>query len=188
MARQSYNDFNPRDFTASQLRQLLPRLARRANSRIYRIQKNNIGYHAYQIAEAFLKERGRSYYSIQPSSLSDAEIYAEAENIIEFLNSQSSTKSGVLAINNARIKAFAERGINISYDQAGNFFDFLSSELFKTLSMLVDSDTVVEDYSLALEQGFTEAEIMADYYNFTRSKSMTFEQINEERVRRMMYK
>lgn len=180
MARKDLNiDIN--ELTPQQLKQILPTLAKRANSRLYRIDKNNIGYTAYNIAQQYLNTTGRKYFSGTPGDMADMKV--EARAIQRFLNSQTSTLTGITGINAQRLETFREKGIDIKPSQETSFIDFISSELFKALAMMVDSDTIISDYNLALQQGFTPDQIVADYYNFLNTKTMTFEQINEERLK-----
>jgi flavodoxin len=76
------------------------------------------------------------------------------------------------------IDIFKTKGVEIK--DTKKFFQFLSSQQFKTLSKYADSDQIIEDFTKAVDEGFSVDEIMKGYEDFLNSE-MTFEQVNERR-------
>lgn len=138
-------------------------LAKRANQR-FRDIENKAGLHSGAVNKArkFLSETyGRNTF-IQSKKLSGIELKENLETLERFYKSKTATSKGIKQANKKAIKTlnenFESEEINptevrkrfkkILKDKKSkdSFYDFLSSEQFKTLSKYADSNQIIEDY------------------------------------------
>lgn len=167
------------ELSTSQLRSLVPSLAKTANSRLTRLRRNQIDYYAIERADRYLQSIDRRLFPTNIGSLSDNQLKILSAELQDFINAQSSTLTGLNEIRSSRIEAFRMKGLEI--EDEDQFYDFLTSKQFETLKMFADSDTIIEDFDTALSEGFTIYDIMRDYDLYLRSESITFEQLQERR-------
>lgn len=91
------------------------RLAQLSNKRLKELEKNNIDYYAYSLAEKFNLEQKRKnnrYYT--GGKLTDRDVNKLINSTTKFLKSQSSTLEGLEQIYNKRIETFRNKGIKIA--------------------------------------------------------------------------
>lgn len=172
-----YNDYT--NLTPAQQRQQLPKLARRANSRLRTLRKNNINYYAEEMARTFLEGQERSFFPARTKRLTDREVNMYFNETTAFLNAKSSTIGGLEEIDMNRIESFRAKGFNIKDPSLWN--RFIKSNEGRALLKYGDSETIFEDIDTAIDQGFTLDEIRAQYKEFLDREDMTFEQVAEQR-------
>ena len=187
-----YSMYKDMELTNDQMRAQLRKLARVANSRLLELEKHNEMRFAYERALEFFDNHtpGKNRFSTSQSQ-SNAEIRKEFNAIIDFLSSKSSTISGLnMVFDNAR-----KRIENQIKDSTGDenfkitnwkeFEAFLKSSEWKKLRKRVDSDQVMEDFALALQEETPIDEIYAGYHEFLDTE-MTFEQVSEKRAKKKL--
>lgn len=161
-----------------QQQQAYATLAKRANQRFTDIAKSGNQSYAGQIAKSYLRDvYGREKFK-QSKKLTGEELKNNLQALQDFFEAKSSSISGIKAIAKEHDKAFADKGIKIK--DRKKFYDFLSSQTFKTLGKQADSDQVAEDFNKAMEEGFSFDEIMESYQEFLEN-DMTFEEVAERR-------
>lgn len=179
--RRKLENFNPEIYDPDQLRQVVAGLAKSVNSRLYRLEESGLYSWAYDNVKDYLKANKRNYFTSATSKLSDEEIIQEANAMKDFINSRTSTVRGIKNYRDKTIKSFAKRGVNITHGNAASFFDFLNSNAYQTLIKTISSDTVIEDFAQALEEGYGVDYVLQQYKDFLEKGNMTFEQIAEKR-------
>lgn len=153
--------------TDEQKRQVIPQLASVANQRLRELEKQGETRWAYErvIKDLALPKGVTPRFSYSTTKLKrKAALDNYLSSILRFLNSESSTVTGIRAINKRRVEAFKEKGYTIK-DEA-LFIDFLKSGIFTTLANVAASEFILEDIDLAMEQGYTLDEIMTGYQAF----------------------
>lgn len=153
--------------TDEQKRQVIPQLASVANQRLRELEKQGETRWAYVRAakDLALPKGATPRFSYSTTKLKrKAALDNYLSSILRFLNSESSTVTGIRAINKRRVQAFKEKGYNIKDE--GLFIDFLKSGMFTTLANVASSEFILEDIDLAMEQGYTLDEIMTGYQAF----------------------
>lgn len=168
------------DLSIDQQRQILPKIGKLANSRLYRLRRNGINYYAAERATLYLNNLGRRTFPTIPNTLTDFQIKRFIAETQAFLNSKSSTLRGLKQIRSNTIDRFRDKGLTITDEKT--FFDFLSSAQFKALKEHGDSETIIEDFDTALNEGFSMNQIQKQYQEFLDNTYMTFEQVAERRI------
>lgn len=162
--QKDYTQINLQDLTTPQIRQLLPQLGRVANNRLYKLNSTDTFSGAARRANFFLSERDRKLFPVGSKTLSDVQVRQFARESLRFLQSQTSTFTGIRDLRESTIQGFRERGLNI--DNPDAFFQFLSSDTFKTISQIYDSDEVLELIDLDLSADVDLDRIIQAYEDF----------------------
>lgn len=181
MARKFNLNTDITELSAQQLRSAWSQLARISNQRLTRLEQAGVTYYAYERAKTYLDKAHLQYFPTTPPE-SDAYLFNMAAEIQDFINSQTSTLSGINSLNRRRADAFRSQGFEVSNDAL--LGRFLASAQFKALSLLVPSEDIIEDFLIALDEGHSFDQILADYDEFINNTEMTFEQVREKRARR----
>ena len=187
-----YSMYKDMQLSNEQMRAQLYKLARIANSRLLELEKHNEMRFAYEKAMKFFDDKtpGKNRFSTSQRQ-TDKELRQEFNAIVEFLSSKSSTVTGLKAVyENARNRI--ERQIQKSTGDEDfkitnwkEFETFLKSKEWKKLKKRVDSDQVMEDFALALQEDTPIDEIYAGYHEFIDTE-MTFEQVSEKRAKKKL--
>lgn len=179
MAKSRDIDFDLiKSMSEEQQQQIYYTLAKRANQRFRDIAKAGQTSGAVNKAKKNLEEnQGRSTFK-QSKNLTGIELKENLRMLEEFYKSRTATVKGIKSLEQEHIEIFKEKGIEIKDKK--KFFQFLSSQQFKTLSKYADSDQIIEDFATATRDGFSIDEIMQGYEEFLNSE-MTFEQVAERR-------
>ena len=169
------------NMSLEQKRQVYPELAKSANQRLRRLEARDETDWAYK---RVMKDLGtpkgvapRFAYS-KISDITEAALNNRLSDVLRFLNSESSTVSGIRDINKRRIETFRENGYTIKNEDL--FIEFLKSETFKSLAEQADSEFIIEDIDLAMNQGYSLDEILAGYNEFI-NRDIGFNQIQSIR-------
>lgn len=177
--------------TEDQQQQVYAKLAKRANQRFRDIQeKSKLHSHAVDKAVEWLMETyGRTTFK-QTKNIQGVELKDNLRHLEEFYTSKSSSAKGIKDIQKQRVTTFKEkfepedqkRFNKIMKDPASKakFFEFLKSKQFKQLTKDIDSDQLIEDFTKAMDEGFSLDDIMKQYEVF-QTTEMTFEQVAERR-------
>lgn len=159
-------------YSENELQAYRRKLAKRANQRLVRLERasSNISGEAYidigagEKAKSYLARKGRNRFS--ESKTVKADYYQLRQEIIQlqsFLQSKSSTVSGIREIEAKRIKTF-ESGKwgsgkytdgdrkRLQFASTKEFYDFFHSETFrKLLDAGFTSEQIIEAYDVARE-------------------------------------
>lgn len=151
-------------------------LAKRSNQRLVRLERSRSAvtgeafdsFGAAAIAKDYLSGQGKNRFSESAKTKDRQELLKDIKVMQQFLLSPTSTVKEQKAIEKKRIETFSKPkeldGVEIrdGIEFAGNkeFYDFLSSESFKELSKSFNSNTIVEAYDQARQEGKKHAEIL----------------------------
>lgn len=162
-----------------QQQQVYYTLAKRANQRFRDIEnKSKLTSGAINKAKSYLNQAyGRDTF-IQTKKMQGLELKENLKALEVFYTSKTATATGIKKVRRQHVQAFKDKGIDIK--DTKKFFQFLSSQQFKTLSKYADSDQIIEDFVSADSEGFTLDQIMKGYEEFLNN-DMTFEQVEERR-------
>lgn len=164
MAKTLGGSFNPwsTSHTRAELEAEHRRLAKRSNQRMVRLERGKtkvtgeaMTFGAYEKVQNYLEETGQGARfserkSFNPKDVSTNQLKKDIAAMNTFLNSKSSTVSGMNKIEQARIKTFEENGITASSTK--EFYDFLNSDEYNKAKKVFSSDTLVELYDMATEK------------------------------------
>lgn len=169
------NDFTSLDY----LNKLRLKLARRANSRLLRLEKKGLIGWAYKPAVRYTKKAyGSNRFSMRKEISDDPfEVIEEVEEIINFLNAESSTVTGVRNIESRITETFRKKGLDVKKPK--DFFDFLSSETYKQSEKNLSSEQIQELFDRAVGEGKTAMEIKQALEDFNNKKINTIDELYE---------
>lgn len=175
------------DFTSlDDLNKLRVKLARRANSRLLRLEKKAIktdqkyiGW-AYKPATRYTqKAYGSNRFSTRKEISDDPfEVIEELEEIINFLNAESSTVTGVKNIESRITETFRKKGLEVKNPK--DFFDFLSSETYKQSEKNLSSEQIQELFDRAVGVGKTVKQVKQTLEDFNKKKINTIDELYED--------
>lgn len=169
------------DFTSlDDLNKLRVKLARRANSRLLRLEKKGLVGWAYKPAVRYTqKAYGTNRFSTRKEISDDPfEVIEEVEEIINFLNAESSTVTGVRNIESRITETFRKKGLDVKNPK--DFFDFLSSETYKQSEKNLSSEQIQELFDRAVGVGKTAMEIKQTLEDFNNKKITTIDELYED--------
>ena len=172
------------DFTSlDDLNNLRVKLARRANSRLLRLEKKAIktdqkyiGW-AYKPATRYTqKTYGSNRFSTRKKISDDPfEVIEEVEEIINFLNAKSSTPTGIRSIENQIIQTFRTKH-HLTIKNPKEFLDFLASETFKDSKKNLSSEQLQDFYDRTIndtKKGIQEIEKALENFNSGKIEDIT---------------
>lgn len=164
------NPYKVKNFTT-----LIPvynKLAKRANQRMRELEKKerktgeSTTYGAYRVAQQALgrKEGAPPKRFKENITWEDTQhgLYEFEQRFLDvqaFLESKTSTITGLKQIKAQREKTWKEKGIKFGTDE--EFYNFLNSDLFKSLSEQFDSDTIIEIFDQMKENRTSEEVVKA---------------------------
>lgn len=179
--------------TEEQQQQAYYTLAKRANQRFRDIaNKSKLESGAVYKAEKFLIDTyGRTTFK-QTKQLSGIELKENLKALERFYNSKTATAKGIRQLQTQKVNALESTFENKqefnkfkknmkNKDYKKKFFDFLSSQQFKTLSKYADSNQIIEDFTRASDEGYSMDAILDQYQEFLQN-DMTFEEVAERRA------
>lgn len=147
------NPYKVRNYSA--LIDTYNKLAKRANQRMRELEKKqrktgqSTTYGAYRKAQLALgakegepPKRFKERITWADTTHGVHEFERMFLNVQEFLGAKTSTLTGLREIREKRKQTWKNKGIRFDTDE--EFYNFLNSDLFKTLSEQLDSDKVVE--------------------------------------------
>jgi len=152
-----------------------------ANKQLKDLEKEHLTKFAYEVAghynEATGRAKNRFYTGCKFKKEKDIEIHLQ--NVEAFLKSKTATPEGYKQISIDRLNAFREKGIDIPKGKEKEFYDFLSSEQFKSLGKYADSNQVIETYVDARNAGVDADMINNEFINFM-NEDLTFDEVQEK--------
>lgn len=151
-------------------------LAKRANARLRTLEQKGYTKNAYEVATEYTqKARGSNRFYTGENWKNQHSLNASIQEVNRFLNSVTSTPSGYDKLYNRTIEAFRENGVDVQKRQEQEFFEFLSSDLFKKMSGYGDSGVFVETFVDAMNEGVTTEEIKKGFNEFlTTTKTIDY--------------
>lgn len=145
------------------MHELLKKVARRANSRLRSLEKNEYNYYAYDLAIEFTQQNFDTYRYSYNKNLSIEEMRDELLNIDRFLMSKSSTVSGQREIERNRFEKLKMAGFDISIvgiNEKREFLRFLGSDsIRRIIDAIGNSDRVVQNVSNMYKAGVSTYQI-----------------------------
>lgn len=146
------------------------KLAKRANQRMRELEKKqrktgvSTTYGAYRKAqqalgavEEELPKRFKEHITSHDAFQNPQKFIQAFLDVQQFVGSKTSTITGLKEVMDKREKTWKAKGIKFETD--AEFYNFLNSDLFKTLSEQFDSDTVVEIFD-QMRENRTEEEVV----------------------------
>lgn len=170
-------NYNSKAYSVKELQQVRRQMAKTANQRMVRLESHKSAvtgeaytWGAHELAQEYLRNKGRRgrkgqlrYNENMTAYKTKAELQAEINELQAFLKARTSRYGEQKKIEKARIEKFesgkwggapGEDGERRKLKFASNkqFFDFLSSDLFKNLASAFTSEQVIELYDAATEK------------------------------------
>lgn len=190
--------FNWRELTAEQQLQVLDQWSKTANRRLRRLRENGIDYWSTEAGQ-LLKSMNRKTFANSKSKFIKEDPrrrFEQLEIIQHFLTGDYSTLSGIKRQMASGVYDRVMKRLNIALPKenkfekfniynVNKFYDFLHSEVFKTMREYIDSDILVKDY-MAYYQSYTIDEISKAYedYNKNEVDQEYIQQVLEENRRK----
>ena len=134
------------------------RMVNQANARLRRLEKKGYDRYAYERAMLYLKQSGKGTRFKRKKPSSADEILSQVDALTRFLESKTSTVTGLEKVEAKSIEQFKARGFDIK--DRKDFFNFLSSELYGRLSKkFISSEILQEIYDKAKSKGISSGDI-----------------------------
>lgn len=171
--QKDYSQINITDYTRQQLEIQLPRLARTANSRLRTLRAQPKFSGALRRANQNLNNRNLKYFPTSVKALTPKQQRDLGREILEFLNSKTSTVSGIVEVENNAIQAFRDKGLTIADPES--WWEFLGSDTYKDLTSIYDSNQIQEMLDADLSEGVSVSRIQDAYEAFLLS-NLTLEE------------
>ena len=199
MAKKSnlITDYNEiRKLSFNQKVELSKKLAKRANVRMKNLEVHNLDNDAWAYGKAkryLSKQFGKQRFYEGKIFDSTSELNRHLQELTYFLNAKSSTIKGIKEMNQQRYETFAQNHNLVDKlskqdkksrtetikKYMNSFYEFLSSPQFKDMRKRLASDQLMDDFALALEQGYTLEEIQQQYFE-EQTTEITFEKVQEK--------
>lgn len=156
--------------------------SKQANKQLRQLEKEGLTKFAYEVADQYNKEKGRKnnrfYQGGKFDDMKDA--VTHIQNVSHFLHSKTATPEGYKQIAIDRINKFREKGIDIPQGKEKEFYDFLSSELFRNLGRYADSNQIIETFVDARNAGIDAEMIDKEFKGYLDSTDITFDEVQEK--------
>lgn len=153
-------DLRGKYYNIEDLRKLRKSLAKRANERLRQLERKGYERNAYTMAQRYIsKTRGENVKRFNEGLMKSANLErlrSDLEELQAFLNAETSTIKGIKVLEKRRVEFFRNRrdlqsgkeSLVISNEK--EFWDFISSEEFKSVSKYASSDKLLELYDKAV--------------------------------------
>lgn len=171
-------DIDLTELSATQQRQALRTLAKRANQRLVRLEKAGQTQWAYRQAMQYLKENNAKRFaetSAKIRKLSDFEVKRELMNVSDFLRKKTSTIKGIRQVESEAVERLRKKRYDV--DNA-DFFEFLKSDEYKAAVKRLGSTQVMDNLDEALYNGISIDIIVKDYQAYLRGRA-TFQNVEQ---------
>lgn len=166
-----------------ELEQQLLKQSKKANARMYRIEKAGLDEgRATGQAKAMLEQSGRKRFSVSPNvikNMSDEELKLYLQQASTFNNSKTSTIRGIKEQNKLTTQALAKLGIHAPEGKEDMFYNYLNSQQGKALKKRASSEQVIDTIARVMEQGYSIEDINANVTAFLTDNTMTFDEFQE---------
>lgn len=155
-------------------------LAKQANDQIKQLKKAGIEHYAIEQADYYNKASGMktNRFTVNVKKMNEEDLKTHLENEIYFLNSKTSTPEGYNELTVDRINKFRDKGINIPWGKENDFFQFLSSQQFKSLAGYGDSDQLAQTYADARNAGI-DVNIINEEFTKFQNDELSLDQVQE---------
>lgn len=121
------------------------------------------------------KKKNRFYTGYNKGKLK-----GQFQNVVDFLNSKTSTIRGWNAINRDRINTFRDKGVFIPQGKEQEFIDFLSSNQFAQLKERADSNQIIEMYHNARKRDIEVDKMNKEFDSFLNNPEKNFDELLED--------
>lgn len=139
----------------NELMQRRARLAKVANSRLLNLERSKSYITDSSLIEAsqfdttleYLESRGlRRFSESKTKKMGEYELRHEITLLENFLDMKTSTVTGYRDVERKRVNKFISKGVPEAVAKSKEFYDFLNSETFETLTYAaLDSDDIIDD-------------------------------------------
>lgn len=134
------------------------RMVNQANARLRRLEAKGYDRYAYERAMLYLKQSGKGTRFKRKTPSSPAEILSQVDALTRFLESKTSTVTGLEKVEAKSVAQFEARGFELKNKK--EFFNFLSSSIYRELLQKhYASGLLQEFYDKAQSQNYSDAEI-----------------------------
>lgn len=134
------------------------RMVNQANARLRRLEKKGYDRYAYERAMLYLKQSGKGTRFKRKKPSSPDEILSQVDALTRFLESKTSTVTGLEKVEAKAVAQFEARGFALKNKK--EFFNFLSSSIYRELLQKhYASGLLQEFYDKAQSQNYSDAEI-----------------------------
>ena len=173
----------------------LKAMAKRANQRLVRLEKKGIDSASYKIALNDINNRGRNNNRfIYNKSMSYSEMEKELAITKRFLNSESSTVSGIKRYTKQRLSTLSNNFVDekgeAKFDLTSNpqltnrLYNFFQSKEYKRLSEIIPSNILVEVF---LEKGGKTKDIKRELIDEYAQDDEFISMVNKLRINNRQY-
>lgn len=146
------------------------RMVNQANARLRRLEAKGYDRYAYERAMLYLKQSGKGKRFKRKKPSSPAEILSQVDALTRFLESKTSTVSGLEKVEAKAVAQFKARGFELKNTK--EFFNFLSSSIYsELLKKQYASGLLQEFYDKAQSQGYSDADIKALLEEYRRGET-----------------
>lgn len=163
--------------TAEDLRPIVRRAAKAANSRLLRLERKGYTKGIYQLAQKRLNEVNRRRYVERTAKMNIAELRTEYARLRDFLSAKTSTVQGQLQVNFMRYDTAVSRGFVGSYDRFVNLVTKLYTAEIESLyssdtiyDMIVSNDNDIIEEAIRRSQQMDSANKGAELLHYLRMK------------------
>lgn len=155
--RKDYGKWNVwrNSYGRNELMQRRARLAKVANSRLLNLERSKsyitdsilIEASQFDTTLEYLESRGlRRFSESKTKKMGEYELRHEITLLENFLDMKTSTVTGYRDVERKRVNKFISKGVPESIARSKEFYDFLNSETFETLTYgAIDSNDIVDD-------------------------------------------
>lgn len=145
------------------------RMVNQANTRLRRLEAAGYTRYAYDRAMLYLKQSGKGTRFKRKKPSSPQEILSQVDALTAFLESKTSTVSGLKKVEAKSVEQFKARGFSLKNEK--EFFNFLSSAVYDRLTKkFISSEILQEFFDKAQSQNLTNSEIMGMLEEFEHGK------------------
>ena len=134
------------------------RMVNQANARLRRLEKKGYDRYAYERAMLYLKQSGKGTRFKRKKPSSPDEILSQVDALTRFLESKTSTISGLENVEAKAVAQFEVRGFELKNKK--EFFNFLSSSIYgELLKKQYASSLLQEFYDKAQSLNYSDTDI-----------------------------
>lgn len=158
MARKKSYQVRGRWMSLDEIERERVRMVNQANARLRRLEKKGYDRYAYERAMLYLKQSGKGTRFKRKKPSSPDEILSQVDALTRFLESKTSTVTGLEKVEAKAVAQFESRGFELKNKK--EFFNFLSSSIYRELLQKhYASGLLQEFYDKAQSQNYSDAEI-----------------------------
>lgn len=134
------------------------RMVNQANARLRRLEKKGYDRYAYERAMLYLKQSGKGTRFKRKKPSSPDETLSQVDALTRFLESRTSTVTGLEKVEEKSVEQFKVRGFELKNKK--EFFNFLSSSVYSELLKKHYASALLQEfYDKAQSLNYSDADI-----------------------------